>query len=188
MYLSLITSVLLVTTFIASAQADISSAFAERAANSGSTFTSRIKRRCPIPTEEDPNPYCHPPTPPAPPPDPSVHSYTINDPAIYNIPISVKTTVPDTLSVETWNDVLLSNLQTTLPITLKQFNVDAGQIAALASEGLPLLVEAITAVQSGLSLPDADSELARRGLFSKIGNWLKKVSCSPSLQTPKGQC
>ncbi len=188
MYLSLVISVLLVTAFTASAQADISSALAQRAANSGSTSSSRIKRRCPLETEEDPNPYCRPPTPPPPPPDPSVHSYTINDPAMYQSPISIKITVPDTLTVETWNDVLLSNLQTTLPITLKQFNVDAGQIAALAEEGLPLLVEAITAVQSGLSLPDADSELARRGLFSRIGNWLKKVSCSPSLQTPKRQC
>lgn len=136
---------------------------------------SRIQRRCPLPTEEEPNPTCHPIHDPPPPPDPTIHSYTINDASMFTKPISVKVTVPDTISVDTYNDVLLTNIQTTLPITLQQLNVDPAQISALVSEGVPLIVEAITAVQNGLSLPDADLKLVRRGFLSRIGRWIKKV-------------
>ncbi|KAL8831905.1 MAG: hypothetical protein Q9170_005098 [Blastenia crenularia] len=174
MYLRWVTSILILTSSIAFAQPDISTPLPKRAVSREDTH-SRIRPRCRLPTEEEPDPPCHGPVNPPPPPDPSIHSYTINDPAIYTKPISVQVTVPDTISVDTYNDVLLTNLQTTLPITLKQLNVDAAQISALASEGVPLLVEAITAVQSGLSLPDTASDLVRRGFFSKIGRWIKKV-------------
>ena len=83
--------------------------------------------------------------------------------------------MPDTLSVNTWNETLLANLEITLPNTLERFNVDASQISTLAPEGLPLLMEAIDALQSGLSLPDTDIVLARRGFFPKIGRWPKKL-------------
>ena len=149
---------------------------------------SSVKRFCLPSTAEDPNPPCRQKPDPPLPSDPSIHSYTINDPGIFGKAISIKITVPDTLSVETWNDVLLANLQTTLPITLQQFNVDASQIPVLASEGIPLLVEAITAVQSGLSLPDTDTDIVRRGFLSKIGKWIKKVLSFLSLQNLYRQC
>lgn len=172
MYLRWITTALILSSSAAFALTDTLTSFPEHTARSSST-PSRIKRRCPLPTEDEPNPICHPPPPAQ---DPSVHSYTINDPNINKIPINVKITVPDTLSVETWNDTLLANLKTTLPATLKQLYVDPDQISTLAEEGLPYLFEAITTIQSGLSLPDVSSDLVRRGLFSKIGNWIKKVS------------
>lgn len=186
MHLRLVTSVWILTSSIAFAQANTLAPLPEHAAGSRSTF-SKFKRRCPLPTEEDPNPPCRPPVEPPEPTDPSIHSYTVNDPGIFHKPISIKINVPDTISVETWNDVL-DNLQTTLPTTLKQFNVDASQIPALASEGIPLLVEAITAVHNGLSLPDTDAALARRGLFSKIGRWIKKVRDFSSPQCSITSC
>lgn len=184
MYLCWVTSFLILNSSIAFARLeDNSTPLPERAVRREDIY-SRFRRRCPLPIEGEPNPICHPVHDPPPPADPSVHSYTINDPAIFAKPISIKVTVPDTISVDTYNDVLLTNLQTTLPLTLTQLNVDAAQIPALAAEGIPLLVEAITAVQNGISLPDvADSDLVRRGFFSKIGRWVKKVRVNnhPSL-------
>ncbi|KAL8686667.1 MAG: hypothetical protein Q9218_006946, partial [Villophora microphyllina] len=180
MHLCLISLALTLVFCFSSTQAGSSTALSERVAGSEGTL-SRIKRRCPLPGEEPPQncrtACCRPPVedPPEDPPDPSVHSYTINDPEVYKKPIAISITVPSTLSVQTWNDVLLANLQTTLPSTLKQFNVATDQISALTKEGLPLLLDAITAVQSGLSLPDDNANLVRRGFFSKIGKFIKKV-------------
>ena len=182
------------------AQAGILTFSPKRAGSSQGTH-SRIKRICLLSAEDVPDleHYCQSPDshvvdqpivhlpievlpfeglPVVDPPveDPSVHSYTINDTEISGSPIPIEITVPGTLSVDTWNDILLANLKTTLPNTLGQFNVDASQISALTAEGLPLLVEAISALQSGSSLPDTEFVLARRGLFCKIGRCLKEVT------------
>ncbi|KAL8649937.1 MAG: hypothetical protein Q9226_005359 [Calogaya cf. arnoldii] len=58
---------------------------------------------------------------------------------------------------------------------MKQLSVEASQISALTSEGIPLIAEAVLALQTGRSLPDEPSGIARRGLFSKVGKWIKKL-------------
>lgn len=111
--------------------------------------------------------------------DPSVYTYSTKDPENDNLPVNFTITVPQTLTVGTWNETLLANLKTNLPGILKQLYVDPKQIPALVEEGLPDIFEALTSLQSGLSLPDVDSDLVRRGLFSKIGRWIKKASACP---------
>lgn len=126
--------------------------------------------------ELDTEPYECRPCPPPPsvtPPDPSVKTYTIKDPD-FPRPLSFKIQVPESLTIETWDTTLKSNLEATLPSMLKQLSVDASQISALATEGIPLISEAVLALQTGVSLPDDSSDLARRGIFSKIGKWVKK--------------
>lgn len=88
--------------------------------------------------------------------------------------MSFKITVPNSLTVDTWDATLQSNLEVTLPSMMKQLSVEASQISALTSEGIPLITEAVLALQTGASLPDESSDIARRGLFSKIGKWIKK--------------
>ncbi|KAI4141949.1 MAG: hypothetical protein LQ341_003366 [Variospora aurantia] len=170
MRLILLASAWFLTSSLTLAHADSSNTVIERGASTKSV--PKVPRRCPEYNDDEPHPICGPPRPPI---DPSVHSYTVKDPANPNKPVSFKITVPETLTVATWDETLLTNLRTTVPSMLRQLSVDTNQISALTSEGIPLIVEAITAVQSGLSLPDDSSGIARRGLFSKIGRWIKKV-------------
>ena len=89
-------------------------------------------------------------------------------------PISFQLMVPKTLTVASWEKTLHANLESTLPSILRQLGVEASQVAALASEGVPLVVEAITDIQSGDSTLDIPSDIARRELVSNIGSWIKK--------------
>ena len=139
-----------------------------------------IAKRCLLPEADEPAPICGGgprPTQTASSAS-TVQSYTVNDPEKYPNEISVKITVPNELDDKAYNAALLDNLKSNLPNTLQQLQVDPAQIPALAEEGLPLLLEAITAVQNGSSLsddPGSETARARRGLFSKIGKWIKKV-------------
>ena len=120
------------------------------------TDPSAIAKRCPFPTADEPASICGRPRPTETASSgPTVQSYTVNDPEKYPNKISVKIAVPDKLNDEkAYNDALVDNLKSNLPNTLQQLQVDPAQIPALAEEGLPLLFEAITAVQNGSSLPD----------------------------------
>ncbi len=89
-------------------------------------------------------------------------------------PLSFQVTVPKTLTVKTWEPTLHANLKSALPSILKQLSVEASQVAALASEGVPLVVKAIRAIKGGKSNPDIPSDIARREIISGIGNWINK--------------
>ncbi|KAL8916130.1 MAG: hypothetical protein Q9208_008697 [Pyrenodesmia sp. 3 TL-2023] len=93
-------------------------------------------------------------------------------------PLSFQLTVPKTLTVALWEKTLNANLKSTLPSILRQLGVDASQVVTLASEGVPLVAEAITAIQSGQSIPDIPSDIARRELISNIGSWIRKIATS----------
>ncbi|KAL8904185.1 MAG: hypothetical protein Q9207_003448 [Kuettlingeria erythrocarpa] len=122
--------------------------------------------------DDQDNPLCLHPRPPK---DPSVHSYTIGDPDNPRMrPLSFQLTVPKTLTVKTWEPTLHANLKSTLPSILRQLSVEASQVAALASEGVPLVVEAIKALKGGRSIPDRPSDIARREIISGIGHWINK--------------
>lgn len=112
---------------------------------------------------------------PKPPQDPSVHSYTVGDPDNPRMrPLSFQLKVPKTLTVTTWEPTLHANLKSTLPSILRQLSVEASQVAALASEGVPLVAEAIQAIQSGKHISYVPSDIARRGRVSNIGSWINE--------------
>ena len=139
---------------------------------SSKSLSSRSSHNCLQETNDKNNPLCLRPRPPQ---DPSVQSYTISDPDNPRMrPISFQLMVPKTLTVASWEKTLHANLESTLPSILRQLGVEASQVAALASEGVPLVVEAITDIQSGDSTLDIPSDIARRELVSNIGSWIKK--------------
>ncbi|KAL8652106.1 MAG: hypothetical protein Q9210_002879 [Variospora velana] len=151
------------------AHADASKPVDERAASSRS-LSSRVKRECSPSTKDELDRPCQPPKTPM---DPSVHSYTIKDQDNPKIPpVTFRITVPGALTMGTWDKTLLANLRITVPSILRQLSVEAKQIPALTLEGIPLLVEALRAVLSGLSLSDAPSRIARRDSLSAIREWV----------------
>ncbi|KAL8959673.1 MAG: hypothetical protein Q9193_003497 [Seirophora villosa] len=141
---------------------------------SSKSLSSKLRRDCPLSTGPELNRPCPPQEPPE---DPSVHSYTIQDPDNpQSPPIRFKITVPKTLTVATWDKTLLTNLRNTVPSILRQLEVDPKQIPALTLKGIPLLVEALRVVLSGESLSGAPSHLARRDSLSAIRGWINTVS------------
>lgn len=171
MHLGLLASALVLRFFVPCMLVNGLTHKAERDSSSKS-LPSRSSHSCLQETNDKNNPLCIRPRPPQ---EPSVHSYTISDPDNPRMrPLSFQLTVPKTLTVASWEKTLHANLKSTLPSILRQLGVDASQVVALASEGVPLVVEAITAIQSGKSIPDIPSDIARRELISNIGSWIRK--------------
>ncbi|KAL9016221.1 MAG: hypothetical protein Q9185_006421 [Variospora sp. 1 TL-2023] len=160
---------ILTFSFFPIAHADASRPVDERAASSRS-LSSRVKRECSPSTENELDRPCPPPKPPL---GPSVHDYTIRDQDNPKIPpVTFRITVPEALTVGTWDKNLLANLRITVPSILRQLSVEAKQIPALTLQGIPLLVQALRAVLSGQSLSDVPSRIARRDSLSAIRQWI----------------
>ncbi|KAL8654602.1 MAG: hypothetical protein Q9210_001415 [Variospora velana] len=135
-------------------------------------LSSEFDHTCLPQIDDKNNPLCLRPKHPQ---DTSVHSYTVSDPDNPRMrPFSFQLTVPKSLTVVTWEKSLDANLKSTLPSILRQLGVAASQVVALASEGVPLVVDAITAILSGKSNPDISSDIARRELISDIRSWIRK--------------
>ncbi|KAI4193651.1 MAG: hypothetical protein LQ346_003867 [Caloplaca aetnensis] len=171
MQLSLLASALITNFFLPCALVNGLSHRVERDSSTGSLFPGS-NPNCLQQNDDQDNPLCLHPRPPK---DPSVHSYTIGDPDNPRMrPLSFQLTVPKTLTVKTWEPTLHANLKSTLPSILKQLSVEASQVAALASEGVPLVAEAIKAIKSGKSISDIPADIARREIISNIGRWINK--------------
>ncbi|KAL8887939.1 MAG: hypothetical protein Q9215_004550 [Flavoplaca cf. flavocitrina] len=145
-------------------------------ATTNRSLASTFNNNCSQQIEDKSNPLCLDPKPPR---DPSVHSYTISDPDnLWMRPFSFHLTVPRTLTAATWGKIQIANIRTTLPLILRQLGVDPTQVAALVSEGLPLVVAANDAIHSRRSIFSPPSNFVRREPTSNIRSWIRRVGTS----------
>ncbi|KAI4275026.1 MAG: hypothetical protein LQ337_003514 [Flavoplaca oasis] len=175
MHLGLLPIALLLTWSLPFAHADgLNQKF--ESATTNRSLASTFNNNCSQQIEDKNNPICLHPGPPR---DPLVHSYTVSDPDNpWMRPFSFHLTVPRTLTAATWAKVQIANLRSTLPSILTQLGVDPSQVAALVSEGIPLVVAANDAIHSKRSILSPPSNFARREPTSNIRSWVRKVGTS----------
>lgn len=171
MHLGLLPIALLLTWSLPFAHADgLNQKF--ESATTNRSLASTFNNNCSQQIEDKNNPICLHPGPPR---DPLVHSYTVSDPDNpWMRPFSFHLTVPRTLTAATWAKVQIANLRSTLPSILTQLGVDPSQVAALVSEGIPLVVAANDAIHSKRSILSPPSNFARREPTSNIRSWVRK--------------
>jgi hypothetical protein len=105
----------------------------------------------------------------------NISNSTVVPPAVANVsiilPPPVGTNSPD------FTDLSSQAFNKSLPFLLEQLGVDAADIPDLVAEAIPLFNDIVIGSISGGNSSSADpsANLRRRGLFSKIGKWVKKV-------------